>query len=84
MSIKTSNANETERDGSANERLSLLDILNNKNQSTTRVILLIQLILKLKLMNFKILKKTILHRIILVGKLRNLPNKAKLGGTENI
>jgi len=29
--------NETDRDSSCNERLSLLDILNNKNQSASRV-----------------------------------------------
>jgi hypothetical protein len=31
--------NETDRDSSSNERLSLLDILNNKNQAASRVII---------------------------------------------
>ncbi len=33
----TTKANETDRDGSTNERLSLLDTLNNKNQIASRV-----------------------------------------------
>lgn len=35
----TTKPNETDRDGSTNERLSLLDTLNNKNQIASRVLI---------------------------------------------
>jgi hypothetical protein len=35
----TAKPNETDRDGSTNDRLSLLDTLNNKNQIASRVLI---------------------------------------------
>ena len=66
------------------ERLSVLDLLENKNQAANRVLIHSNMNLRLQF-NLTIIylffKKTILHRIVIVGKLRNFADKSKLGGT---
>lgn len=74
--------NDLDHEFTRNERHSLLDMLDNKNQMASRVSLTLTGWKYFLWFHFShSLKKTILHRITIVGKLRNNADyKTRLGG----